>query len=229
MDSGLRQTGMASTLMLVLACSALPARAQALYKCESADGSIAFQDRRCPADSTTLPLPPSTPMRGLVPESGSYALPHPAPTPAAPATVFEPPTPPALYRCQSADGRHYASSNPNPPGRYVPLWTLDCWPSIKGRVGAPPPNPQRVGSPKPVPTPGGPRLQARGGWPVAMGTGYTWMQDQCMAMGRGESCAYWRGEIDRVGAARRIAFRDTRASLDGQYRDLRERLETYCR
>lgn len=217
-----------SIVALALGMHGLPA--QALYKCAAADGSIAFQDRPCPAHSTALPPPTTTDMRGLAPEPGAYAAPAPTPVTAAaaaPAPDFAPAPLPALYRCQSADGKRYVSSNATPPGRYVPLWTLDRWPTIDGRVGAPAPNPERVGST--TPPPGGPRPGAGSGWPVAMGAGYTWVQDQCYAMGRGELCAHWRSEIDRVGAARRIAFQDTRATLDGEYRDLRERFETYCR
>lgn len=230
MDRGRPQIGVACAIITALGMGASVLHAQALHKCESADGSIAFQDRPCPADSTALPPPTTTDMRGLAPEPGAYASPAPARVmvdPVAPALALAAPSLPALYRCQSADGKRYVSSNPTPPGRYVPLWTLDRWPSIDGRVGAPAPNPERVGST--TPPPGGPRPGAGSGWPAAMGAGYTWVQDQCYTMGRGESCAHWRSEIDRVGAARRIAFQDTRATLDGEYRDLRDRFETFCR
>jgi hypothetical protein len=230
MDRVWLRTGLACAIIGAAGLAASGLHAQALYKCAAADGSIAFQDRPCPADSTALPPPATTDMRGLAPEPGAYAAPQPAPAtavPAAPPTVVAPPALPALYRCQSADGKRYVSSNPTPPGRYVPLWTLDRWPTIEGRVGAPPPNSGRVGST--TPPPGGPGPGAGGGWPAALGAGYTWVQDQCYPMGRGELCAYWRSEIDRVGAARRIAFQDTRASLDGEYRDLHERFEIHCR
>lgn len=220
----------AFALVFVQALGLPRLHAQALYKCQAVDGSIAFQDQPCPADSTELPPPPTTDMRGLAPEPGAYALPAKAPAtgdPAAPAPAVEPPPMPALYRCQSADGKRYVSNNPTPAGRYVPLWTLDRWPSIEGPVGASPRGAAGVGST--VRPPAGPRPGAGAGWPAAMGAGYTWVQDQCYTMGRGESCAHWRSEIDRVGAARRIAFQDTRATLDAEYRELRGRFDAYCR
>lgn len=229
MDGGCRRRVSACAVALVLAMASSTARAQALHKCEAADGSIAYQDRPCPTDSTELPRPAATEMRGLAPEPGAYPL-------AAPAAAATPVTPdpvadrraaplPALYRCQSADGKGYVSSNPTPRGRYVPLWTLSDWPSIEGPVGAPP---RSGGVGSTTPPPGGPPRGARGGWPASMAAGYTWVQDQCYPMGRGELCAHWRAEIDRVGAARRIAFQAERATLDGQYRELRGQFATHC-
>lgn len=230
MDGGCRRRVWACAIALLLAMAVPALRAQALYKCEATDGSIAYQDRPCPADSTELPRPPAAEMRGLAPDPGAYPVAAPAAAAAAvapdPAAGRRAPPLPALYRCESADGKRYVSSNPAPRGRYVPLWTLSDWPSIEGPVGAPP---RSAGVGSTAPPPAGPRPGARGGWPATMAAGYTWVQDQCYAMGRGELCAHWRAEIDRVGAARRIAFQAERATLDGQYAGLREQFAAHCR
>lgn len=229
MDGGRRRRITACAVAVALALAVPAIRAQDLHKCKAADGAIAYQDRPCPADSTELPRPAAATMRGLAPEAGAYPAPAGAPAAVVPAQAAGGPAPaplPALYRCESADGKRYVSSNPNPRGRYVPLWTLSDWPSIEGPVGATPPGSRGVGGT--TPPPGGPRPGARGGWPATMAAGYTWVQDQCYAMGRGELCAHWRAEIDRVGAARRIAFEAERATLDGQYRELREQYARHC-
>lgn len=240
-----------SSAALVLALLAAPAAAaQALYKCEDADGAIAFQDRPCPPHSRQLPPPLLAPeTRGLSPARDSYALPAQAAAPAA-ATAPDPvavPRLPAMYRCHSAEGASYVSNNPTPRGRYIPLWALGSWPSIEGPVGASPPRPTRPGTATPPPRPGSPTVpvprdsapapaapagataRPRGGWPATMAAGYTWVQDQCFPMGRAELCAWWESEYDRIGGRRRIAFQDERPALDGQYRDLRTNLDTYCR
>jgi len=229
MDGGRRRRVTACAVAVALALAAPATRAQDLHKCQAADGSIAYQDRPCPADSTELPRPAAAAMRGLAPEAGPSAAPASAATAAVPAAGGPAPTPtplPSLYRCESGDGKRYVSSNPNPRGRYVPLWALSDWPSIEGPVGAPPPGSRGVGGT--TPPPGGPPPGARGGWPATMAAGYTWVQDRCYAMGRGELCAHWRAEIDRIGAARRIAFEAERATLDGQYRELREQFARHC-
>lgn len=230
MDGGCRRQVSTCAVALVLAMAASTSRAQALHKCAAADGTIAYQDRPCPTDSTELPRPSAADMRGLAPEPGAYprAAPAPAAATVAPedAVASRAPPLPALYRCASADGKRYVSSDPTPRGRYVPLWTLSDWPSIEGPVGAPP---RSAGVGTTTPPPGGPRPGARGGWPATMAAGYTWVQDQCYAMGRDELCAHWHAEVDRVGAARRIAFEAERATLDGQYRELRGQYAAHCR
>jgi hypothetical protein len=230
MEGGCRWRFTSCAVAIALALLAVPAaRAQALHKCVATDGSIAYQDRPCPADSTEWPRPPAAETRGLAPEPGATPVAAPAAVVAVPDPVADTrATPlPSRYRCESADGKRYVSSNPTPRGRYVPLWTLSDWPSIEGRVGAPSPGSRGVGGT--TPPPGGPPVGAGGGWPATMAAGYTWVQDRCLAMGRGELCAHWRAEIDRVGAARRIAFQAERATLDGEYSELRQQFATHCR
>lgn len=212
-------------IALLSAAAGVPA--QELHKCAGADGAIAYQDRPCPAGSTALPAPAvAAGSSGLSPLTGAYAVPSPAAVPAADPAPDAAPVPlPSLYRCQSADGRSYVGSDPNPPGRFVPLWTLSGWPSARAPVGASPPRPPGPGKPKPPAAAPG----AGAGWPATVGAGYTFVQDQCRAMSRGELCAYWRTEIDRVGAARRTAFQAERATLDAQQRELRERFAAHCR
>jgi hypothetical protein len=229
MDGGCPRQFMAGALAFALALAAPAVRAQALHKCLSADGSIAYQDRPCPTDSSELPRPPAAEMRGLAPQAGAYPVPAPATAPGVPdppASSDAPAPLPALYRCETGDGKRYVSSTATPRGRYVPLWALSDWPSIEGPVGATPPGSRGVGGT--TAPPGGPRPGARAGWPATMAAGYTWVQDRCYAMGRGEACAHWRAEIDRVGAARRIAFEAERATLDGEYRELRALFARHC-
>ena len=59
MDIDCRRRAAASAIAVLLALAATAPRAQALHKCEAADGSIAYQDRPCPADSTELPRMPA--------------------------------------------------------------------------------------------------------------------------------------------------------------------------
>ncbi len=213
---------MLATVIGLMLMPAPPAAAQGVYKCARADGSLAYQDQPCAEDEEALPVPPlSRDQHGLAPVQPEQIAGAVEPAPTAVDVSIPPPPLPQRYRCYKAeDGSDYVSADPNPPGRYVPLWVLDGYmPTPRGRVGAParPPPPSRPGVP-----PG------RTGIPSQAAAGYTYVQDQCVPMGRGDLCAHFKSEYDRAHAQRRIAFKDTRAALEAEESGLRRQLETHC-
>lgn len=190
-------------LLIVLALAGNVA-ANEVFKCRTRGGSISYQDHSCSAGSETLEAP-------LLPRHYAPAAPDPVATnvtasKAAPATVtqvrIEDPLP-QMFRCTSPDGASHVSSDPTPRGRYVPLWTLG------------------VGSQGPGLTNG--TLDARAG------AQYTYVEDRCRAMPRGELCGWWKQRADETGSQRRRAFNDQRAALDQEYAGARDALARFCR
>ncbi len=190
--------------MLTAAVLSAHAHAGEVFKCRSRGGAISYQDQACAAGSETLEAP-------LLP--GSYVPPPIDPTPprpaaasAAPAAVaqvrIEDPLP-QMFRCTSNDGANYVSSDPTPRGRYVPLWTLGVGASGPGLVNG--------------------SIDAR------YGAQYTYVEDRCRAMPRGELCGWWKQRADETGSQRRRAFNDQRAALDQEYAGARDALARFCR
>ncbi len=197
----------ALALVLTLTLASLPLMAQDVYKCRARDGAISYQDRACAADAVSLDAP-SLPKTYAPPpppgdqEQASAADPSGIAPPQVARIRVEDPLP-QMYRCVSPDGSSYVSSDPAPRGRYVPLWTLGYGSYGTGLT-------QGRGDPR-------------------LGAAYTYVEDRCRSMPRGELCGYWKQRADETRSERRHAFKDRRALLDQEYAGTRDALARFCR
>lgn len=180
------------------------AAAGEVFKCRTRGGTISYQDRSCSAASETLEAP-SLP-RHYAPAAPDSVATDVTAAKAAPAPVthvrIEDPLP-QMFRCTSSDGSSHVSSDPTPRGRYVPLWTLGIDASGPGLVNG--------------------TIDPR------YGAQYTYVEDRCRAMPRGELCGWWKQRADETGSQRRRAFNDQRAALDQEYAGARDALARFCR
>jgi len=192
----------ALVLIIVLAFAG-HAAAKEVFKCRTRGGAISYQDHACKASSETLEAP-------ILPRSYAPAVRDPTATSAATARVAPAPVTqvriedplPQMFRCTSNDGASYVSSDPTPRGRYVPLWTLGVDASGPGLVNG--------------------TIDPR------YGAQYTYVEDRCRAMPRGELCGWWKQRADETGSQRRRAFNDQRAALDQEYAGARDALVRFC-
>jgi hypothetical protein len=202
-------------LLFALCLSGVHARE--VYKCTTAQGDVAYQDKPCVDSSqTTLRV------------ADESAVPVPAAVPAA-APAAEPPKPPAmpqrqrkplpaLWLCTNAeDGSHYASLNVYPPPRLVPLGTLG-YPGKSlneaYRAGANVMSAPELSKP--------PIDRSRGS---AWALGYTQVQDDCALAGADQTCAYLNQQFDLTSdKLRRARFKDEQARLQPQVDDLEDYL-----
>ena len=179
--------------------------ASEVFKCRARDGGISYQDRECAADAETLDAP-MLPRNYLPPPIdaaglGSNETEKTAPPPVTQVRIEDPL--PQMFRCASPDGASYVSSDPTPRGRYVPLWTLGVGSSGPGLVNG--------------------TIDPR------YGAQYTYVEDRCRAMPRGELCGWWKQRADETGSERRRAFNDRRVALDQEYAGARDALARFCR
>ncbi len=190
-----------------LAALALAASVQAgeVFKCRTPAGGIVYQDRQCATEDATLVAP----MLPRTYRSPAVAPPPSQSTPAQPAAqvpltrLSVEDALPQMFRCTTPEGTSYVDSNPTPRGRYVPLWTL------------------ALGST-------GPGL-ASGTLDPRYGSQYTYVEDRCRAMPRGELCGWWKQRADETGSERRRAFNDRRPALDQEYAGAQDALARFCR
>ncbi len=175
-----------------------------VFKCRASDGSIAYRDRACAEHEEALDAPLLARAHRSPPVESVIADPpgQPARPPPVAQVRIEDPLP-QMFRCTSPDGSSYVNASPTPRGRYVPLWTLG------------------VGS-------SGPGL-ASGTLDPRLGAQYTYVEDTCRAMPRGELCGWWKQRADETGSERRRAFNDRRALLDQEYAGARDALARFCR
>lgn len=200
-DEARRRAGLVMSIILALAGNA---GANEVFKCRTRAGTISYQDHECRAGSETLEAP-------MLPRAYVPPVVDPAATSAAAATVARAPVTqvriedplPQMFRCSSNDGANYVSSDPTPRGRYVPLWTLGVDASGPGLV--------------------------HGTIDPRYGAQYTYVEDRCRAMPRGELCGWWKQRADETGSQRRRAFNDQRAALDQEYAGARDALARFCR
>jgi len=200
-DESRCREGMALMLLLTLAGNGA---AQDVFKCRTRGGAISYQDHACKADSETLEV--RTLPRTYAPPATAPASTKPAAASVAIATAtqlrIEDPLP-QMFRCTAQDGASYVSSDPTPRGHYVPLWTLGVDASGPGLVNG--------------------TIHPR------YGAQYTYVEDRCRAMPRGELCGWWKQRADETGSQRRRAFNDRRAALDQEYAGARDALARFCR
>ena len=193
-------------IALLIVCALVThAHAGEVFKCRAQDGRLIYQDRECAADAEKLDAPvlPRTYLQPASPASipAPPELPTAGPPPVTQVRIEDPL--PQMFRCTSPDGASYVNASPSPRGRYVPLWTLG------------------VGS-------SGPGL-ASGAIDPRYGAQYTYVEDTCRAMPRGELCGWWKQRADETGSERRHAFNDRRAALDQEYAGARDALARFCR
>lgn len=181
----------------------LSAHAVEVFKCRAVDGAISYQDRQCGDKAQrleTLTLPHAYTPPPVATPAAPDPLPAKAPVPAVARVRVEDPLP-QMFRCTSPEGGSYVSSDPTPRGRYVPLWTLGIG-STGGLVSG--------------------RIDPR------YGAQYTYVEDRCRTMPRGELCVWWKQRADETGSERRRAFKDRRALLDQEYAGARDALVRFC-
>jgi hypothetical protein len=186
----------------VVLLGSLPAAAQQItvYRCVDADGRVALQDQPCPpgreaarrtvaAEADSAPLPPPPPVAGESPPASSPPMPVDAPMPTPP---------PELWRCVDFEGKQRFTAQPEPNGRYVPLWVVqgnEAGPrGLAGRAGRPAPRAGGSG-------PGGPGAATV---PGALGP-MVYVEDQCFLLPPEQACRRYRdqrAEIERKRPSR---------------------------
>ena len=194
--------------------------AEDVYKCTSAKGDVAYQDRPCPASAQESQLhlrdaPPAAPA------SAQEIAPAPAAaTPAAAPQSVAPRAPlPALWVCQNAeDGANYFSENGSPPVRYVPLGTLGYPGKSLGQAYGPGGD-SGISAPgvNPIPISHSPR--------DAIATQLTALQDACAAATPAQTCGWLRKQYDEVEHKLKRAFKDERAVLAPRADELAAQLD----
>lgn len=198
--------------------SALTA-AEDIYKCTNAHGDVAYQDRPCPssAQEAQLHLPDAPPP---VPAPAATAAPAPAPAAPPPTRPVQPRAPlPALFVCENAeDGSTYFSANGNPIVRYVPLGTLGYPGKSLGQAYGP-------GGGSGISAPGVNKIPISTAPRDAIATQLTAVQDACAPASAEATCGYLRKQYDEVEHKLKRAFKDDRAVLEPQERELEAQLD----
>jgi hypothetical protein len=203
-------------LLFVLCLSG--AHAREVYKCTTAQGDVAYQDKPCVnSNQTTLRVADEAavePAPAAVPAAAPAAEPS-----KPPATPRRPRKPlPALWLCTNAeDGSHYASLDVYPPPRTVPLGTLG-YPGKSlneaYRAGANVMSAPELSKP--------PIDRSRGS---AWALGYTQVQDDCALASAGQTCDYLNQQYDLTSdKLRRARFKDEPAQLQPKVDDLEDDL-----
>lgn len=203
-------------VLVILACTGLPAIAGTAYKCTTADGRAIYQDKPCPETQhqQTLQLDDSKPVM------------RPAPAPAPAATVAAEPAPPTepveplpslplMYACISAtDGKTYLSDNGDPQPYQVPYGILGAGSLPLSQVYGPP---NSAGASAPELNRG--RIR-----PGLIANYYVWVQDQCRELTPRETCHALREALDATETKLKRAFKSDQPPLEKREQELREQL-----
>lgn len=207
--------------LLLAACRWSHAEVTTVYRCEAADGSVALQDRPCPAGSDERQGRYRAPAPAAQPAGQAVA---PAPGPPAPAPAQQavpPPAPPPLWDCVRHDGSRYESATGIPERRWVPLWVLGldprAPPSLSGRPGRPPPHPPAGAPAAPVAPPG----------IAGLGAG-TWVSDRCVRLPPAEACTRYRERRDALRRRWQLAMPSERDRIKPGERALSAMLQERC-
>ena len=215
--------------LLLLALAPLsPVYAADVYKCTSAGGAIAFQDRPCAeGDSETqvhiVPPPPESGDAPLTdPAAAATGRAPPAALPAAPPDARSAAPlrdPPPMWVCtRPEDGKQYMSRSGTSEVRMVPAGVLgvpgkslgDAY-GKNGGVGVSAPGV------RPIPVDKSPQ--------AAVASDYVAVQDLCDPAPPDQVCTYLHDEYDRVRAKLRHAFKDEQAVLEPQLAELEHDLD----
>lgn len=193
--------------------AALPATAQQItvYRCVDADGRVSLQDQPCPpgredarrsvaAEADSAPPVPAPPAADEPPPAAAPPLPS-APSPRAP--------PPALWLCVDIEGKQRFTAQPEPNGRYVPLWVVqgnEFGPrGLAGRAGRPAPRAGGSG-------PGGPGATTV---PGALGP-MVYVEDRCFRLPPDEACRRYRDQRDEIERKRPSRSGDERRQMEAE-------------
>lgn len=205
----------AFAVICIFACA--KARAQ-VYRCTTANGSVAYQDHACASGQkqTVIDVPSRAPP-GYVPPPAATA-PEVAAGRASPPPVYVPPAPsplPVMYECVGAvNGNRYLTSAPPPP-YLAPLGVLGYPPqSLSRAYGAP------GGAGMSAPELAKPRI---GGPRVA--TGMTEVQDYCLSATHAQVCAYVQREYDANHRKLRMAMPHEQPPLEQREQRLASELK----
>ncbi len=203
--------------LLLCLLPALPAAGTEVYRCVGAHGRLAFQDTPCPRGSVQKILDLRTPGPAQPPPP-LPATPRTAPPPAAPPPSAPSLPLPTLYRCVNAtNGKTYLSTVGDPQPYLAPL----------GVLGVPQlPLARAYG-------PGGIGVSAPGAGPMPQVASraagyYTWVQDRCAPLPRGQVCAHLRHRLDALETRISQTFQFDRPPLQAEARTLRAQLQN-CR
>jgi len=195
------------------------AHAREVYKCTTAQGDVAYQDKPCVNSSqTTLRVADEVAVEPAQAAAAVTAPPtvEPAKPPATPRRPRKPL--PALWLCTNAeDGSHYASLDVYPQPRVVPLGTLG-YPGKSlneaYRAGANVMSAPELSKPPIDHSPGS-----------AWALGYTQVQDDCALASPDQTCAYLNEQYDLTSdKLRRARFKDEQAQLQPKVDDLEDDL-----
>lgn len=177
----------------------LAAQQITVYRCVDEDGRVALQDQPCPpgreaARRTVAAEADSAPSSAPMPADAPPAAQAPLPPMDAPQRL----PPPALWLCVDFEGKQRFTAQPEPNGRYVPVWVVqgnEMGPrGIAGRAGRPAPRAGGSG-------PGGPGATTV---PGALGP-MVYVEDRCFLLPPEEACRRYRdqrAEIERKRPSR---------------------------
>lgn len=191
-----------------------------IYRCETAEGSVALQDQPCPANTEertrqtrlgpdSAPLPRSSPQQRAAPASRA----EPAENPRRP--------PPALWQCIDLENRSRYADRDDPRGRWVPAWVVGADPRAPMRmfrdVGRPKPPPPRSG-------PGGP-----GGTVSGIGVQpMVYVEDWCRELDARSACRAYRDQARAAHRLRGNRVGDERDAAAAEAARLDDILEAHC-
>jgi hypothetical protein len=218
----MRRTNAAWVLGLgALLVTGVPIAAHAqVYRCTTANGSVAFQDKPCASgqQQKVMDVPGKSPP-GYVPPPVATALPEPIAS-AFPAPVYVPPPAPlpVMYACVGAvNGKHYLARLP--PAPYLaPL----------GVMGYPPQSLSHAYGPHGGAGASAPELsKTRIGGP-RIATGMTEVEDYCLPATQAEVCAYVQKQYDENEHALHLAMRSEQPPLARRAHELEDQLRN-CR
>ncbi|MGH8190562.1 MAG: DUF4124 domain-containing protein [Rhodanobacteraceae bacterium] len=210
--------------VVAAACTVWCASAHAqVYRCTSANGSVAYQDHVCARGEAQQVLDvPSRPPPGYVPPTpASSVAPAAPPSTALPASTYVPPPAPlpVMVACVGAvNGKHYLAAHPPPP-YLAPLGVMGYPPqSLSQAYGAP--GGAGMSAPESAPKPriGGPTIA----------TGMTEVQDHCLPATHAEVCGYVQHEYDENHRKLRMAMRHEQPPYAARERQLQDQLRN-CR
>lgn len=162
-----------------------------VYRCTTASGSVAYQDRPCaPGQKQQVIDVPSRPPPGYMPPVPATTSPPATASAPLPAPVYIPPPPtalPVMYACVGAvNGKHYLARH-LPPPYLAPLGVLGYPPQSLSQVYGSPGG-AGMSAPELAPKPriGGPSIAA----------GLIEVEDACVPATHVEVCGFVQREYD---------------------------------
>ncbi len=196
---------------LALCCSGA-ARCAEVYKCTSAQGALAYQDRPCAKGESEQKLQ-LEPVRDDAGQNAPAAPTEEKPQPASAPNQPPPPPVPTMWLCVRAeDGVQYMSRDGNPQPRLVPAGVL----GIGGKSLSQTYGPGGVG----VSAPGVRATPIDRSARSAISGDFVAVQDRCVEASRAQTCAYLQQQYDSVHEKLKRAFKDEQAILKPQENQL---------